>query len=401
MSIYVQDAGALHAGPFTSLTVVGSDGFTVRHYLAQDGSLLDIVKPENLNFTLNKKSPHTINYEYSHQQGVYHDFVGAYRTDFELRWGTTTIMRGMHVPAPETAKGTGFSTIYGKDWSHYLEKRHYPFDPLNPNTYRVPGVPAGYAMYYGAVDAVVIIKSLLDTVLSMPYSLNMTYPTLTTHIGLPIDFQLALADTTDVLSFISSFSDIFPGFDYEVLHTKEFRIYSPHKYDPLVVGDSSKANYIFDSSNPELITEGPRYINNGPAATHWLGVGSGIGATRLGSALGYVPAQQVYRRLDGTADYSVVKKLSDLQLRAKSDFSFALNPQHEITFTVQAEHIANFWTLFTPGSAIWLDSELTSHRIQSAQEIVQMDCTADNHGGCTVNFGLNQIYAGTAGVAQA
>jgi hypothetical protein len=379
--------------------------FYVRHY-DHSHSLIEGFRPENLHFTLNKKGIHTVQYERSHAAGVSHDFVGAYRTDFELDWedpvtsSMSPIVYGMHVPAPTTEKGSGFTTIYGKDWKHYLERRHYPFNPLSINQFDLHSPMAGYAIYRNA-DVAAHIKDLLDQTLGMANSLAITYPTLTTNLGIPVDFQLAHADSTTILTFIDQLSGVDPGFDYDILTTKELRLYSPHKYNILVASNSAYANYIFDSSNANLITDGPTFANNGPLATHWLGLGSGVGDGKMGVALGYSASQAVYRRLDQVQDYSEVKKASDLRLRAMKDFSFALNPQHEITFSVQAEKIANFWVLFRPGEAIWLDSELTSHQIQSGQEIVQMDCVADGSGGCTVSFGLNQIYTGTAGVDQA
>jgi hypothetical protein len=377
------------------------------------GTLIQAFFPEDLRFTLNKKDVHTCQYARSHAAGDMVpsgglDAVGAYRTDFELIWfdpstlAETIIMSGMHVPAPEVHKQDGFTTIYGKDWKHYLQRRHYPFDPSTPTAYNHGTPPLGYAIYSNA-DVTVHVKNMLDTTLAMANSLALTYPTLGTAVGIPTNFQLAWADTTDILSLISGLSDVAPGFDYEILNTKEFRIYAPHKYDPASWNTPSVCNYTFDSTNQNLITSGPEYVNNGPQATHWFGYGSGIGqnSTQVGCVLGMPAAEAVYRRLDESQNYDQVKSKADIHLRSMKDFAWAANPAHDIRFSVQAEHIANFWTLFQPGYAIWLDNDLTSHHIQSAQEIVQMDCQADGHGGCEVTFGLNELYdPTTAGVNE-
>jgi hypothetical protein len=391
----------------------------IKHKL-HDGTVLETIQPENLRFTLNKKDVHTIQYEISHSKYGHtgdvdiHDFVGAYRTDFELIWhddvgilGDNTILAGMHVPAVDVGREDGYTTLYGKDWKHYLSRRHYPFDPTSVNAYQVPGSATGYAREYAGVDVATIIKDLLDVTLGMPYSLDITYPTLTTTLGIPINFQLALADTTDILSFIDQFSNIDPGFDYEIDHFKELRLFTPKQFDLVGVTTGTTASkkaacsYVFDATNADLISEGPKFTNNGPLATHWFASGAGISDPNMKVALGAPTVEAVYRRLDGVQDYGDVKNSTVLRNLAMQDFSFALNPAHEITMTVDANRITDFFITFTPGTAIWLEADLISHQIDSAQEVVQMDVTVTNEGDIKCALGLNQIYAGTAGIDEA
>src|SRR4051794_20393123 len=83
-------------------------------------------RPENLTFELNHGEPHTINYEVSLADAVTlpdveGDFVGPYRTDFELYYGSVLIMAGIHTEHAVNSEDE-FATVAGKDWSHYLEK---------------------------------------------------------------------------------------------------------------------------------------------------------------------------------------------------------------------------------------------------------------------------------------
>lgn len=410
----LRDSSGNEVEAFECVAAEYPTGFRVMHK-QHDGTLIATIRPENLQFTLNKKQPHTIQYEYSHAQGVSPDFVGAYRTDFELWYYDTPIMAGMHTKAPQVVREEGFTTIAGQDWKHYLERRHYPFNYgtvinnfAEVNDYQEGGSPQGYAFYYTDTDVTVIAKKLLDVTLSRPYSLDLRYPTLTTALGIPASFGMPLADTQDILSYIDGLSDIDPGFDYEIDFYKELRFFSPRKYDTAVWDDPTLAVYEFSEAAGTLdyVTQGPTFVNDGPIATHWNAGAAGKTGTRVGASLGYEASQAVYRRLDGTADYGdVVNRTVALQ-RAMHDFSFALNPAHEIEMTVITNRINNFFVLFLPGYPIWLDAVLGSsggsysHRIQSAQELVMVDCKVTNEGECEATLGLNQIYEGTAGVNQ-
>lgn len=381
--------------------------WTINHK-QHDGTLIHSIRPENLKFTLNKKPPHNISYEMSlSRPEVSPDFIGPYRTDFELKYGSTTIMAGMH-----TSVNLGINSdvieITGKDWWHYLELRHYPFDPNTPHPPAawpgstrdyVIGSPAAGLVYETNADVAVVIKNLLDQTLGRPNSLAMTYPTLTTSLGIPSHFSLSAADTTMIAGHIDSLSEIDPGFVYECLYTKEIRLYSPQKYNTDVWDTPAHAIHIFDTDEGIIDLD---YTNNGPAATHWLGTGGGTGDLRLGAAKGLPANQAVYRRIDGTEDYGDLPNRDIVVARTMSDLKVYAQPQHDIMLTVDPQFISNFWSIFTAGQAIWIDIDLDAHHIDSAQEIMNMECEVSNEGDAKVVMGCDQIYdAGTAGVDQA
>lgn len=410
MSIHIEDSAGNDAPAFSSLFTSGFAGTQLWHvkHKEHDGTLIADIRPENLDFTLNREPPHTIQYEMSlSRPEIYHDFIGPYRTDFELWYGDTLIMAGPHTSL-NVSLGDDHCTIYGKDWFHYLERRQYPFDPRpNPpfdpshvNDFVIGSPAQGIAYEAAATDVATIIKNLLDIILARPHSMNITYPTLSTALGIPTNYSLALADTTYMADIIRSLSAIDPGFVYEILPLgKELRLYSPYKYDIGVVSDPSLANYTFDSSNEDAIEE-LEFTNNGPGATHLFGRGNGIGQVNYGSALGADANQTIYRRLDADVDLSEMRNRDEAIAATARNFKQIIDPQHEVTFKVNPDLITDFWTLIQPGYAIWFNIDLIAHQLDSAQEIMNMHCTVSTEGDALVDFGLQQVYSGTIGVAE-
>jgi hypothetical protein len=399
-SVYTPTVHSTAGGGGGGVVLGPHELWTVKHR-EHDGTLIETVFPENLNFTLNKKPPHTIQYEISLSSPlVSHDFVGPYRTDFELLYKDYVIMRGHHTFL-DVGLGDEHVTVYGKDWWHYLERRHFPFNPKpnNVNDY-VIGTPS-VGLAYEALDYVnVHITELLDVTLARPNSLNITYPTLGTAIGSPVGYSLPLGDTTSLASIIEGLSDIEPGFQYEIRPDKELRLYTPQKYDVSVWNTPANGQHIFTIDDPSIIEL--RFSNAGPDGTHWLGIAGGIGQNKVGAARGLVANEAIYRRLDGSSEYGDNMNLSNVIARTMGDLKHGANPQHEITFKVDPSKIEDFWILFEPGYAIWINIDLIAHQIDSAQEITRMDCTVDNEGNAEVDFGLDQIYENTnAGVLRA
>lgn len=373
-----------------------------------DGTLIADIRPENLQFNLNRTPPHTIQYEMAlSRPEVSHDFIGPYRTDFELWYGTNPIMGGPHTSL-NVQYGDDHCTIYGKDWFHLLERTQYPFDPrpsppftpshVNDFVIGTPSQGLAFEIANGDVRSG-ILKPILDKALSRPYAPGIIYPTFSAGIGILDNFSLALGDTMTMAGLVDQMAQVDPGFVYEVLFGKELRIYSPHKYDEGVVTNPALANYVFDGTNNAGIEE-LDFTNNGPLATHLFGQGPGIGQSNYGAALGYGPSQAVYRRLSDTVDFSERPNRNSVLKATRKTFSEMLNPNHEITFKMDPARVTNFWTLFQPGYALWFNLDLIAHQLNSAQEIVQMNCSVSNEGDAIVDFGLEQIYAGTAGVQE-
>lgn len=365
-----------------------------------DGSVIATVDPENLTFTFNKGEigPHEINYELSRSSPhMSHDLVGPYRTDFVLKRGPHELMAGMHTMLGGSSEDENCK-IAGKDWLHWLEKQHYPFNPGNPNQYRrsypttdLDHPPTGLAYQAYQQDVMHVIGDILDLVVSMPYALDLTHSLGTsTHL---VNYRIDLADTNTIYSMIQTFAQEEPGgFDFWVTVGKVLTASFPRQYDrDLVSADKTYAVHVFDSEEPTsgMFTVG--YTNTGPEMTHILGLGSGL-EHRLGYALGEPASEVVYRRLMESKDFGDVPNQARIERLTRGAFKFGLEPIHEITLTCVPDTIPNFWTTFKPGLPIWVTAELEFHKVDSAQEIVHMSGTVDNEGNELCEFGLNQIY---------
>jgi hypothetical protein len=378
-----------------------------------DGSSKGQTRPENLTFELNLNEPHTINYEVSFGDSITRpdadgDFVGPYRTDFELYYGGVMILAGMHTEHACNSEDE-FATVAGKDWSHYLERRFYPFDPLDVAKYSLThnmssGTTGDNVYEAWQYDSALVIKDLLDMTLgyhtkSAPlaqYSLPITYSL--SPIGHLVNFRLGANDTEPILSIIQQLSEEANGtFDWRVLPNKEFRIIAPHIYDVGAVDDPSKCLWILDASDPPEKNGLMRidFRNSGPVETHLIGVGSN---PQRGYSLGYIPAHKVFRRLDGQESYGDIPSKTRLFNLSQHALSHDLNPAHDVRIVVMPDLIYDpetnigFWDVFRPGEAIWVRADLGSHILDSAQRITKMTCNVDNEGNAEVEIALEQLY---------
>src|SRR5262245_30197191 len=105
-------------------------------HMEHDGTIRDTFRPEDLHFTLRLDEPSDIDYEASlAMPNMRAGFVGPYRTDFLLTVDGEPVIGGLHTPYERQGEDESVR-IAGKCWMHYLEKRHYPFDPQAPTLFR-------------------------------------------------------------------------------------------------------------------------------------------------------------------------------------------------------------------------------------------------------------------------
>lgn len=381
----------------------------IRHF-EHDGTLRDTFRPENPHWIMRLDEPSDIDYEVSlAMPSMRHGFVGPYRTDWQLEVDGNIVEAGLHTPYERSGESEA-KKIAGKSWLHYLERRHYPFDPQAPNTFR-HGLPTTTATYpqtgvaFSAYqqDAANIISDLLDITLARPNSLDIFFAAITT--GNVHNFRIDLGDTESIYDKIKGLSDEEPQFNFRITpDTRQFFIYSEHIYLDGAETDPTQNLWVFDDRDPDNGVLDINFINDGPRYTHLIGYGAGT-ASRLGVALGYPHNQAIYRRLDGTEDYGNVVNRTQLTNRAQRDLSFGLYPQHELTLTINPDaprfEGEDFWKWTFPGESIWIRWDLESAFINHGYVIVEMDCTIDNEGNPTVQFGLNEINPlGRPGVRQ-
>jgi len=377
--------------------------WTVVH-LEHDSTEITTFDPENLTFTLNKGEvgPHSAYYEVSRSRGVvFHDFVGPLRTDFQIYRDDDIIMAGPHtmlnIKSNQEMVGIG-----GKDWLHRLELLKWPFDPTDVNAYVIDDPPPEYAYYVTDEQIANILIQMFDTITNQPGARPFTYTIPGGFTETVPEYAIDVLDSQNMYSRIQELSQLDPGeFDFWIdAANRDFRLAAPRNYDMGVVDDPDLAEHTFDLSVPESGVFDIEFTNTGPQYTLLRGTGEGAPTnvldaetTTLASVRQYTPAIAVYELIIGDENFGDVTLRERLERLTRKALLFGVNPVHEVTLTVRPEGITNFWTRFKPGIPIWVTAELDAHLVDSAQEIVSMDCGISNQGDELVTFRLNQIYA--------
>lgn len=372
-------------------------------------SVIHTFHPENLQAVLNISQPHTVTYEISYSAldttgttvVFAEDFIGPYRDGWLLRQGFVPIAAGL-ITSTNGKKGDDFMTVGGKSWLHYFERRQYPFngDPAHLFDEAIGGAPYGFAYYAGAVDVATILSDVLGHILSKYGSWAIDLTTLSSLTGTLANFEIPIGDESFASDFIATLSQVAPGFDYRVTWDMIFQIAAPYFFgdptDPMVdITDPASPlwSYTLDSSDDAHDPLDVEFTNSGPGATHVAGYGSSL-TGQLAVTKGYVPGHDEFHRLDESDDYSDnIATRSTLDKIVGHRISYDLQPQHEIPITVQPNQITDFWNIFRPGYAIWVDQDVGYHHIRSGQRIISMTIT-DNEstGEPTCDLGLNQVY---------
>lgn len=356
-----------------------------------DGTNRGQLQPENLSFTMVKgeAGSHSVNYELDLGNATMVDmtqFTEPYRTDFELSVDGLIIIAGMHTEMSFNTEDE-FIQIAGKDWMHYLERREYPFDPLQPNAYRLGDPDRGLAFIGINTDIGNIINQLLTQTLTMPYSLPISWTTPT--IGVATDYELALADTGSIQSKIAELAQEQGGaFDFWIDKNMQLHFAIPRQYTEAASTDPAACAMVFNTNN---MIRGE--VNSaGPGATRFVGYGAG-NEVRLGLELIDNDLCNVYRRLDGNADFSDVPSRARVDSLTIGEFHYVRFAQDKVTIEVQAEEIAGFWNTMRPGIAVWVDNVPAGPlTINGGYEVIEVSGDVSTEGGETISLTLDPIH---------
>ena len=298
--------------------------------MKHDGRIMAQVSPENLHVTWNKgeTGPSEVTFEVP---DAYPGFdiatIQPYNNDFALVLDDVPIMKGI-VTSSSFESEENYASVAGKDWLHYLERRFFPFDPLNPNAFRVDDPPRGMAYdspqtdadgapLQGWQDVTQHVEVLLHQTLKISNSLPITwagnvmpgttvpyvptpppglyymvagagaghgtwwsdYPRDTTASALPrtgttVPYSISLGDTETILSKLQQLSQIGKGFDFWIDQEKVFHMAVPRQYSLDVLADARLAHWVFKDSDSGLLKV--NWTNNGPEGTHLFGHGSSV-----------------------------------------------------------------------------------------------------------------------------
>ena len=342
------------------------------HIIHKDhnGVALGECTPNNLSFGMPLNDVGYIQYDLddNHPLANYL-YTRPYVTDWELWVDDIPLMGGLHTSINRASADANAITVAGKDWLHYLEKRFYPFDPTNIETY-------WYSV--GTTDVYTILTHLLDTTLGRKNSLGLTYSF--GSFGSTIDYAVTPGDMEDIASKLKSLSEGSPGFDFEITYDKQILLYSPHKV--------SVSNLYFIAGQNLLDVN---WTDNGPTSTYFLGIGTG--PTTMVGQVGYGwhegeyggeddPLSPVYRRLDSGKDFGTLPtdELDNPYLKrlTRGESIKAIVPKIELPLSVIPD--INFWTYARPGVVVNVEIDDQYENINSEYRIVGIEYTSDDEG---------------------
>lgn len=384
--------------------------------------------PDNLQFTLQlgKLGPGTISYEVGVGARndlddtllVAHEFVGAYRTDFRLRRGDLAIMEGMHTPAPSMSdedRPVEKILIAGQDFLHYLQRRMWPYDA----DLSYVDWPDGFRFKVAGGEIGQIVKDILETVRDVSpnwpaapdalgtgggmFSYGLGYTLDIDNTAVTTNYEISAMDTTTIYDLISALAGNargLGGFDFGMSLSKVFYL----RYPELSTIDSPVATIEVDGDTFRANARSIGFTNDGPQATHFLGMGAGTSGQAGGVNRHFRANSAVYRRLDDSVDYGDVKNLTLLENLTGGALSTGANPIFEIPIVVNPADFpdVDFWNTFQPGVYVTVNYDLLAHALASAQKIVSMDCTVSQEGDELVTLGFNRGDQGdpSAGLAD-
>jgi hypothetical protein len=362
--------------------------YRIRH-LKHNGELLHTVqRPIDLHFALNNSAPHDISYAVSlddpitrENNTLENDFIGEYQYDWELMSGLIT---NIH-----SHQSDGIIEVTGKSWMHYLDKRFYPFDPLNPYKYRLSAYQK---------DATEIIHDMISAVQAQPHSMQFDLSDLVSASTFIENMRIEYGDTETILSKITTmaegkrpdcfdFSVITEKFPGDPVINKRFHVWHPDRGDP-----TSVVGYLYVPDDPDTeATEGHPNItdpalydvdwtSNGPAGTHILGLGAGL-AVKLGSSWGHEEAQQIFRRLDFSIDFGDVPNRAKLDRLTTGAMRAAIGPSRDAPVKIRPESVNDFWGRYKPGVYYVELADLEgAHSVRGRKKLQQIDCTVTAEG---------------------
>lgn len=356
-----------------------------------DGTNRGQLQPENLSFSMIKGEAGSSSVAYEldlgHSESVdMQQFTEPYRTDFELSVDNIIIMAGMHTDITFNTDDN-FIQIAGRDWLHYLERREYPFDPVNPNLYRIGTPDRGLAFAASLADIKIILETILNTTLAQPYSLPITYTVPT--MGVAIDYEFSLGDTGSIHSKIAELAQEEGGvYDFWVTPAKVLEFGVPRQYTTAVMTDPNACAFILDNSN----TIRANVVGSGPGATRFVGYGSG-NEVRLGLQLMDNDLANVYRRLDGNADFGDIPNRERVNKLTRAEFFYQKFSQDKVTVDIEATQIDSFWNIVRPGKAIWIDDiPIGPLTLGGPFELLELSGSVSTEGGETISLTLDPIH---------
>jgi hypothetical protein len=376
--------------------------YLIKHF-EHDGSLRDEFHPHNLEFSLNLNEPHDVTYDAPLALPTMRwGFVGPYRTTFELwREGFgEPLVAGLHT-SDTTTKGEDVIHIAGKDWLHYLQRRHYPdggfkYIPGKIPPFDIEGHANDFAYESStgqayALNATIgdhlfnILNMVMVQEFSCPINVNVA------PFGPKINYTIEMGDLETIFDKIATLAEnAETGFDFWIRWDKEFLCAFPHVFPEAARTSPGSCIHVFDKWIPPTDLIQAEFTNDGPEMTHIVGVGAGSSVS-LRFPLIYKKSAEIFYRLDGVFDAGEIKNSKHLYNLTQGAFSKGLYPIHTVPITCKPNEIPDFWGKFRPGEAIWIREDFESRNINTAWQMTQITCRVDAEGEESVEINGTEI----------
>lgn len=383
-------------------------------HMDHSGNTIEIFKPvaDTLQYNFKASDVGGIGYNIAQSDLLFPDTFAPYRTDYKLQMrfnqgAWTNIQAGIHTPV-EMASNTGTVAVSGKDWAHYLEQ------PWFFTAYNFGALDLAYghqAAINDTQDASTAFCKFwlpdtpLQTVVTdlvengTPDSIGLNAQFIGAGWGglTPINFQpIVFQDQTNLIDHIRSLSAMFDpyGFDFYTDWNKNIYFYNTRRN----IGTPSY--YLYDN---ETIQDIPSWRNNGPLATHVVGLGPGSPAWwAIKKDVDNINVFRHWLRLEQLGDSNTIDHISAARLfreveSATDDLQF-LFPHKDIQVTIRPDTLnpLNPLDLFKNhcGDVISVDYSgfLPYHRIDANFWITEQAFRNDGAGNWSCDLGLQQIY---------
>jgi len=360
-----------------------------------ENNVLDSVRPLNLEFGLVLKDASDISYDVSLAHPTMRwGFVGPKRSTYELYRDGSLITAGIHSMV-NTKKGEEVLHVQGKSWMWYLQNRHYPFDPLAPNTFLGGTAVEDAGIAYQRIGTPwSIIQDMFDAIFARPHGNPFGLETLLdvfSFVSPNVGFRLELGDTQSIYDIMLTLSESeLAGFDFWDSPDKVIHVENPERFPEEARTDPNSCNWVLDGYIHPTPFIDAEFENTGPEMTHILGLGSGT-ATRIGRAYGDEQTQARFGRWDGTVDFAETMNQDQLARKTKIHFSKAAYPARHIGLTVDVENIPDFYFNFYPGAAIWVRENWESNSSNNGYVIRRMTVKVSNQGDEVCELDLEEI----------
>lgn len=377
------------------------------------GGVIQVFKPvgDSLTYYFKASDVSGLTYQIAQSDLIAADTFAPYRTDYELQFryaggAWTPVQAGIHVPV-EMAANSGVVQVGGKDWGHYLEQPYF-FNSYNVNA---DDLALGHTAFlndplsattafikFWAVDTG-LQTVITDLVAGTAASIGLT----PSFIGAgwagakPLNHEpIVFQDTTNIIDHIRSLSAMFDpyGFDFFVDWDKTINFYNTRR---------NPTTPIYTLIDNSTIADIPSWRNNGPLATHVVGLGPGSPAWwAFKKDQDNINTFRHWLRLETLGNAIHTGKGAKRLLRevksATNDLQF-LFPHKDLSITIrpQALNLVNPLDMFKNHCGDVLDIDysgmLPYHRIDSLFWITGQDFHNDSSGNWLCDLTLQQVYA--------